>query len=217
MKINIFAESFIERAGFRYLLKEVYPNEPFPEVLESDKISEQLLKNEADLLVVFEDAELTDNFAEVGNRITNLACKMCLLVLNGFDFDKHKIFFENRENISIVLKISSEYEFRAALKSIISGNRYICSQVSNAMLAGTEKSKKKKSGRKLLTATETEILKHITLGKTTKEIAALRHVSVHTVMTHRKNIFRKIEVNTVYEARKYAMRAGIVELAEYYI
>jgi DNA-binding CsgD family transcriptional regulator len=55
------------------------------------------------------------------------------------------------------------------------------------------------------------------LGKTTKEIASKRHVSVHTIMTHRKNIFRKIEVNNVHEATKYAMRAGIVDMAEYYI
>jgi len=36
-------------------------------------------------------------------------------------------------------------------------------------------------------------------------------------MTHRKNIFRKIEVNNVHEATKYAIRAGIVDMTEYYI
>jgi len=71
--------------------------------------------------------------------------------------------------------------------------------------------------KNLLTATEQEILKEMALGKTTKEIASKRHVSVHTIMTHRKNIFRKIEVNNVHEATKYAMRAGIVDMAEYYI
>ena len=39
-----------------------------------------------------------------------------------------------------------------------------------------------------LTVTEREILKLMTLGKTTKEIAAERFLSVYTVMTHRKNI-----------------------------
>jgi len=69
----------------------------------------------------------------------------------------------------------------------------------------------------VLTQTEQEILKDMALGKTTKEIAVKRFVSVHTIMTHRKNIFRKIEVNNVHEATKYAMRAGIVDMAEYYI
>ncbi|MDL2215441.1 response regulator transcription factor [Dysgonomonas sp. OttesenSCG-928-M03] len=68
-----------------------------------------------------------------------------------------------------------------------------------------------------LTSTEKEILKDIALGKTTKEIAAVRNVSFHTVMTHRKNIFRKLGVNNVHEATKYAMKAGIVDLSEYYI
>ena len=50
----------------------------------------------------------------------------------------------------------------------------------------------------------------------------LRHVrlpisSFHTVNTHRKNIFRKLGVNNVHEAIRYAMRSGLVDAAEYYI
>jgi len=55
------------------------------------------------------------------------------------------------------------------------------------------------------------------LGQTTKEIAEHRFSSFHTVNTHRKNIFRKIGVNNVHEATKYALRAGLVDSAEYYI
>ena len=54
-------------------------------------------------------------------------------------------------------------------------------------------------------------------GKTVKEIAVERHSSVHTIISHKKNIFRKIEVNNVYEATKYALHAGLVDLMEYYI
>lgn len=68
-----------------------------------------------------------------------------------------------------------------------------------------------------LTHMETEILKEIALGKTTKEIAFDRKLSFHTITTHRKNIFRKLDVNNVQEAIKYAMRAGIVDVSEYYI
>ena len=68
-----------------------------------------------------------------------------------------------------------------------------------------------------LTKTETEILKDIALGMTTKETAEKRFSSFHTVNTHRKNIFRKLGVNNVHEATKYALRAGLVDSAEYYI
>lgn len=68
-----------------------------------------------------------------------------------------------------------------------------------------------------LTATEREVLKGIALGKTTKEIAVERSASFHTINSHRKNIFRKLDVNNVHEAIKYALRAGIVDSSEYYI
>ncbi|MDY6099278.1 MAG: LuxR C-terminal-related transcriptional regulator, partial [Bacteroidaceae bacterium] len=54
-------------------------------------------------------------------------------------------------------------------------------------------------------------------GKSVKEIAAERNSSVHTITTHKKNIFRKINVNTIYEATKYALRAGLLEMVEYCI
>jgi DNA-binding CsgD family transcriptional regulator len=55
------------------------------------------------------------------------------------------------------------------------------------------------------------------LGKSTKEIASERFSSIHTITTHRKNIFRKIGVNSVHEATRYALRAGLIDQADYYI
>ena len=69
----------------------------------------------------------------------------------------------------------------------------------------------------ILTETETEIVRAIAQGKTTKEIANERFSSVHTITTHRKNIFRKLGINTAHEVIKYALRAGLVDSSEFYI
>ena len=69
----------------------------------------------------------------------------------------------------------------------------------------------------ILTPSEIEILKLICRGMSVKEMAAERVSSIHTIITHKKNIFRKLEVNNVYEATKYALRAGIVDMVDYYI
>ena len=63
-----------------------------------------------------------------------------------------------------------------------------------------------------LTATEIEVLRLVALGKSVKEIALERHSSVHTITTYKKNIFRKINVHTIYDAMRYAYKAGLVEL-----
>jgi len=47
---------------------------------------------------------------------------------------------------------------------------------------------------------ETEILHFIAKGMSNKEIAILLELSVHTIMTHTKNIYRKLNVNSRSEA-----------------
>lgn len=126
----------------------------------------------------------------------------------------HQVLFSSNA-FSVVMKDNSQEEILSALQSIQNGKRFICNHVSNLLLSNTAPSSAKEDH--LLTSTEKEILKEIALGKTTRQIAVERNLSFHTINSHRKNIFRKLEVNNIHEATKYAMRAGIVDLAEYYI
>lgn len=113
-----------------------------------------------------------------------------------------------------VLKECKLGEIKEALLFAFSGKRYVCQQVTELLL---QPEQKEEVERPNLTKTELEILKDIALGLTTREIAAKRFSSFHTINTHRKNIFRKLGVNNLKEATKYALRAGLVDAAEYYI
>lgn len=118
----------------------------------------------------------------------------------------------------VVMKDNSKEEIMTAIQCAGRKQRYICNHVSNLLLSGAASPVAgTMTEDHLLTQTEKNILKEIALGKTTKEIAAEKNLSFHTINSHRKNIFRKLGVNNVHEATKYAMRAGIVDLAEYYI
>lgn len=114
---------------------------------------------------------------------------------------------------SVVFKDGSLKEVRDALNAAASGQRFICQRAMELIL--TQKEEEEKPD--VLTATELEVVKAIARGKTTKEIAEERFSSVHTITTHRKNIFRKLGVNTAHEAIKYAMRAGWVDPTDFYI
>ena len=63
----------------------------------------------------------------------------------------------------------------------------------------------------VLSERENEIITFVTKGFTNKEIAKELYLSPHTVSTHRKNIMRKLGVNTVSEIALYAFRLGIVK------
>ncbi len=117
----------------------------------------------------------------------------------------------------VVMKDASKEEIIAALQSASRKERFICHFVRNLLQSGHPANAHPVQDDHLLTPTERSILKEIASGKTTKEIAAEKISSFHTINSHRKNIFRKLGVNNVHEAIKYAMRAGIIDLAEYYI
>ncbi|NTV02842.1 MAG: response regulator transcription factor [Chlorobiaceae bacterium] len=69
----------------------------------------------------------------------------------------------------------------------------------------------------MLTTSEIEIVRLISTGLTTKEIAVRKHVSFHTVTTHRKNIFRKLGVSSSPELMMFAIKAGLIDNIEYHI
>ena len=114
---------------------------------------------------------------------------------------------------SLVFKDGPMSEIREALQAVSRHTRYLSQRALEAIISQQQDDEKPD----ILTATETEIVKAIAQGKPTKEIAAERFSSIHTVTTHRKNIFRKLGINTAHEAVKYALRAGLIDASEFYI
>ena len=114
---------------------------------------------------------------------------------------------------SVVFKDGPLSEVREALNAVERHTRYLSQRALETIITQQQEDETPS----ILTQTETEIVKAIALGKTTKEIAAERFSSIHTVTTHRKNIFRKLGINTAHEAVKYALRAGLIDPSEFYI
>ena len=115
---------------------------------------------------------------------------------------------------SVVYKDGPLSEVREALSAVNRHTRYLSQRALETIITQQQQEDEMPS---VLTTTEMEIVKAIALGKTTKEIAAERFSSIHTVTTHRKNIFRKLGINTAHEAVKYALRAGLIDPSEFYI
>jgi DNA-binding NarL/FixJ family response regulator len=216
MKNIILSDNqYISKAGWLYLISTYSLDATIREAATKKEL-EKLLVEEQESLVIL-DYTLFD-FENVNELIIwsmRFEKTEWLLFSEELSEEFLQQIIYNTHSFSVLTKNSNKEEINLALKETLSGNRFICNFVSN-LLIDCQKHLKN-DGKPVLTPTEREILKEIALGKTTKEIASERFVSVHTIMTHRKNIFRKIKVNNVHEATKYAMRAGIVNLAEYYI
>lgn len=217
LEVIIADNQDITAAGIRYLLQSVKDVQSV-EVANTKKELIRLLSfKSGNVLIVLDytlfDFESVDDLLIVSERYPSVHCILFSEDLST-DFLSRLLF--TSQSFSVVLKSSGQEEITAALYHAARGERFICNRVSNQLLNTRQVTSRERPDR-ILTTTEKEVLKEIALGKTTKEIAAERNLSFHTVITHRKNIFRKLEVNNVHEATKYAMRAGIIDLAEYYI
>lgn len=116
-----------------------------------------------------------------------------------------------------LLKDCSVEELVRAIESVLQGNKYISRDISG--FGGGNGSKIFEGGQfedayPVLTAKEREVLSLISTGMTTKEIAVSMSVSVNTVETHRQNIMNKLDLHTIAELTKYALRRGLANLEE---
>lgn len=114
---------------------------------------------------------------------------------------------------SIVFKDEPLSSVREALQATSNHKRFFSQKALETIISQQEEEERPS----ILTETEIEIVKAIAQGKTTKVIAEERFSSIHTINTHRKNIFRKLKINTAHEVVKYALRAGLIDSSEFYI
>lgn len=215
MKIILSDKQDITRAGMQFVFSSL-ENAECRQADDKYELIEQLRQN-PDALVVLDYTLFDINDVEelqVLHERFPLARWILFSVDLSLDFVRRVIAMGN--NCSILLKESSMHEIRECIGYAIRRQRYICQRTAEMMLS-PDINRTLDDEEIKLTRTETEILKDIALGMTTKEIAEKRFSSFHTVNTHRKNIFRKLGVNNVHEATKYALRAGLIDSAEYYI
>lgn len=109
-----------------------------------------------------------------------------------------KRFFAAGAN-GFLTKNASEDELIDAVQQVLAGKRYLSKEVSDvlssSLLAPAADSSNQAFGG--LSEREVEIVKLIAAGNTTSQIADKLCVSIKTVESHRRNIFKKLQVKNV--------------------
>lgn len=116
-----------------------------------------------------------------------------------------------------VLKNNAGDDLVRAIGEVMAGHLYVSPQMTRMLLkcAGADKPNgvvPGKAGTDALSNREREVLKLIAEGRTKGEIARLLRISEHTVRVHRMNIMRKLEIHSVTDLVRYAIKEGYVEV-----
>ena len=114
-----------------------------------------------------------------------------------------------------LLKDSAFEELASAIRAVVAGQVYLSPRIADAVvegyLHGTSPGKQP-SAFAVLTSREREVLQLVAEGLATKQIAQSLHVSVKTVETHRRQIMEKLDLHSVAELTKYAIREGLASI-----
>lgn len=112
-----------------------------------------------------------------------------------------------------LLKDCAFEELARAIRVVMANKTYLSPEVTDLVIqdffAGASGGT---SVYSVLSAREREVLQLLAEGKSTSQIASHLHVSVKTIETHRSQVMHKLNLHTVAELTKYAIREGLTSL-----
>ena len=189
--IVLIEKNYLLRAGIEALILEL-PGLLIKQVFDGSEknLFERVLQNKPDYIIVDPDSILEDfiplisKFQEEKVTLIGLIIKNC------------------PENIC------SRFKYHLPAE----GNKH---QLLEKFMQITGSSKSIKSDKQgPLSKREIDILREVVKGLTNQEVADKLFLSVHTVMTHRKNITRKLGIKTVSGLMVYAIMNNFLDINE---
>jgi DNA-binding NarL/FixJ family response regulator len=105
-------------------------------------------------------------------------------------------------------------ELARAIRAVATNQTYLSPKIGEVVIKDYVRhlSMNTSSPFSILTPRECEVLQLLAEGKNTKEIASSLHVSVKTVETHRNKIMEKLDIRSIAELTRYAIRERLTPL-----
>jgi DNA-binding NarL/FixJ family response regulator len=198
------------RAGLKALLKKGGGVDKIWEAEDNDELFEKLQEKQPDLLVMDFDQPGLFHDADVIRVRKEYPDLKVLLISTDEEHSRILALLETGIH-GYLTRECDEDEVVSSIFSVAGGEKFYCNKVINIILdkklaPDVEDNCEPTS----LSVRETEITTLIAEGMTNKEIAAKLFLSPHTVNTHRKNIMKKLGVNSASGLIMYAVNAGLV-------
>lgn len=213
IRIIIADDHKIVRSGLRSLLEKETDLEVVKEVdngREAVRFSQELSPD----VVVMDVAMPELNGIEATRQIiaTRPGTKVIALSMHA---DKRYVMEMLKAGASgYILKDSAYEELIIAIRTVLKNRTYMCPQVAEVVVGDYVQLARAADSSvfSLLSAREREVLQLLAEGSSTVQIAERLCIGVKTVETYRQHIMDKLNIRTVAELTKYAIREGLTTL-----
>lgn len=211
-KILIADDHAMIRNGVRSLLLQ---NKEWSVVGEAVNGTEAIAKYDAlnpDLLIL--DISMPDmNGMEVSQQILTRHPEAKIIILSMYDDEDYISRCMENGVKGYVVKNETGDELEYAVRTVLKGQSYFSSQVQQVIFkkySNNVTKKKQKEPEIKLTSREIEIVKLISEGLTSHQMADKLFISPRTVETHRSNLIKKVGVKNSIELVKKVEKMGLV-------
>jgi DNA-binding NarL/FixJ family response regulator len=208
IRILLADDHEVVRRGFRMLLAAQPDMEVVGEASNGREAAERAAELQPEIVVM--DVSMPElNGIEATRRIARDCPKVRVLALS-----MHKDAVYVREILragarGYLLKDCGEKELITAVRGISQGQGYLSPEIADAVL--DDYRKHVTNPIDLLSSREREVLQLIAESRTNKEIAASLSLSVYTVEAHRGRIMEKLNLHSIGELVRFAMRNGLID------
>jgi DNA-binding NarL/FixJ family response regulator len=212
IRILIADDHKIFREGLRTLLRSRDDIEVIGEADNGRTVVSLASQLEPDIVIM--DVAMPDlNGIEATRQITTTRADVKVLALSMHSDSRFVTRMLQAGANGYLLKDCAFEELTLAIDTIVTEGVYLSPGVTGVVVRDyMQHLSTDESSRTLLSSREREVLQLVAEGLTTRDIATKLHISVKTVESHRRQIMDKLEIRSVAELTKYAVREGLTSL-----
>lgn len=202
---------------FRHGLKTALDQEPDLEVTAEAENGEQAIDIAAEMKpdVVVMDIHMPGmGGAQAARAITAAHASVKVLALSMYSDEAYVMEMLEAGASGYLLKNCSFEELTTAIRKVAQGKSFLSPEIAGLVmeLAVDQRKNGAKAAAPKLTPREAEVTSLVALGHTNLEIADKLCISKATVETHRRQIMRKLQLNSLADLIKFAVREGLTTL-----
>ncbi len=206
MRVLLADDHQLVRAGLRALLDAMDGVEVVAEVGDGEEAVRLALELQPDVALLDIAMPKLGGLAAM-HQIRAAAGPTRIVLLSMYDNDEYVTEAVRAGAAGYLIKDAAVEELALALQAVARGDTYLSPSISRKLAAAFSGGARTGPG---LTARQTEILRLVAQGRSSKEIARLLDLSIKTVETHRAQIMDRLDVHDVTGLVRYAIRSGLI-------